>query len=218
MKRYVIYRRVSTSEQGRSGLGLEAQQAEIDRYLEVNAEQPFEIAGSFVDILSGKDDDRPALENALKLARKTRNCELLVAKLDRLSRRVSFIAKLMEERGVDLRVASMPHAQPFEMHIYAALAEEERKLISRRTKAGLAAAKARGVELGGNRGNIDAINETRRLKADEFAQRVSHVVKPLLDRGETYASVARALNAAGIKTRRGKDWQAVQVQRVVARL
>lgn len=217
MKRYVLYRRVSTEDQGRSGLGLEAQQADLERYLEQHAETPYEVLGSFVDVQSGRDDDRPELEKALALAKRSKGCELLVSKLDRLSRRVSYLAKLMEERGVALRVASMPHAQPFEMHIYAALAEQERKLISERTKAGLAAAKARGVRLGGNRGNIDKINAVRQERADEFAETLRDVLPPLL-KGSSYAAAARALNQAGITTRRGKRWQAVQVQHVARRL
>jgi len=218
MKRYVLYRRVSTEDQGRSGLGLEAQQAELDRYLQDHADEPHEIAGTFVDIQSGKDDTRPELEKALALAKRLRNSELLVAKLDRLSRRVSYIARLMEERGVALRVASMPHAQPFEMHIYAALAEQERAMISERTKAGLEAARQRGVKLGGNRGNLEVMNSTRRAEADKFAQRVSGIIGPILADSGSYAGAARALNLAGIKTRRGGQWQAVQVQRVAKRL
>lgn len=218
MKRYVIYRRVSTSEQGRSGLGLEAQQAEVQRYLDAHADQPHEVVGDFTDVQSGKDDARPELEKALALAKRTPNCELLVAKLDRLSRRVSFIARLMEETGVQLRVAAMPHAKPFEMHIYAALAEQERAMIAERTKAGLSAAKARGVTLGGNRGNLDEMNRVRAQEADEFAQKVAGVIRPILKESGSYSAAAAALNRASIKTRRGSSWQAVQVQRVAKRL
>lgn len=218
MKRYILYRRVSTEDQGRSGLGLEAQQAELERYLRDHAAEPHEVAGSFVDIQSGKDDARPELEKAIELCKRHRGSELLVAKLDRLSRRVSYIARLMEEPGVSLRVASMPHAQPFEMHIYAALAEQERAMISERTKAGLAEAKRRGKRLGGNRGNLDAMNEARSAEARKFAERVAGIIEPILRSAGSYTSAARALNEAGIKTRRGGTWQAVQVQRIAKRL
>lgn len=218
MKRYVFYRRVSTADQGRSGLGLEAQEADLKRYLEQHADQPYEVIGSFVDVQSGKSDDRPELAKTVALAKRSRNCELLVSKLDRLSRRVSYIAKLMEESRVPIRVASMPHAQPFEMHIYAALAEQERKLVSERTKAGLAAAKARGVKLGGNRGNIDQINAARRSHADEYARSLAAILPPLVANGESYSSAARALTAAGIKTRRGGRWTGEQVKRILRRL
>ncbi|MGB4910222.1 MAG: recombinase family protein, partial [Tabrizicola sp.] len=113
MKHFVIYRRVSTEDQGRSGLGLEAQTRDIDLYLANYADTPFEIAGAFLDVLSGRDNDRPELTKALDLCRKT-GAELLVAKLDRLSRRVSFIAALMDDPKVKLRVASMPNADKFQ--------------------------------------------------------------------------------------------------------
>lgn len=116
MKQYVIYTRVSTEEQGRSGLGLEAQRRDIDLYLANYSEVPWEIIGESQDVLSGKHDDRPQLAAALKMVRET-GAELLVAKLDRLSRKVSFIAALMADPKVKLRVASMPHADKFQLHI-----------------------------------------------------------------------------------------------------
>ena len=146
MKRYVIYRRVSTDEQGKSGLGLEAQDRDIRLYLEGYSDQPFEVVAEFTEVASGSDDRRPELTKALDTARKN-GAELLVAKLDRLSRKVSFIASLLDDRKVQLRVAAMPQADKFQLHIYAALAEQEREFISIRTKAALKEAKARGVKL-----------------------------------------------------------------------
>ena len=122
MRQYVVYTRVSTAEQGRSGLGLEAQQRDIDLFLTNYSEVPWEIAGKFQDVQSGGDDDRPQLRAALEQCRRT-GAELLVAKLDRLSRKVSFIAQLMDDPKVRLRVATMPQADKFQLHIYAALAE-----------------------------------------------------------------------------------------------
>lgn len=127
MKRYVVYKRVSTEEQGRSGLGLAAQDRDIRLFLEGFADVPYEVLAEFTDIQTGRADDRPQLALALDLARKE-GADLLVSKLDRLSRRVSFIATLMEDPKVKLRVASMPYADKFQLHVYAALAEQEREL------------------------------------------------------------------------------------------
>lgn len=217
MKQFVIYRRVSTAEQGKSGLGLDAQTRDIDLYLANYAETPFEIAGDFLDVLSGKDNDRPELTKALDLCRKT-GAELLVAKLDRLSRRVSFIAALMDDPKVRLRVASMPNADKFQLHIYAALAEQERTFISLRTKAALAEAKAKGRKLGGLRDATGARNKAIQQNALEFAQRVRPLVEPLREAGKTLAEIAGALDGAGIATARGGSWTPMQVKRVLARL
>ena len=217
MRRFVIYRRVSTAEQGRSGLGLEAQQRDIRLFLESYAEVPYEVLGEFVDHLSGASEDRPELAKALDLCRKT-GAELLVSKLDRLSRRVAFIAALMEDPKVKLRVASMPYADKFQLHVYAALAEQEREFISQRTKAALASAKARGKVLGGIRPGTEQRNEVRRQIAETQAQRLSAVVVPLRDQGASLREIAAALNGAGVQTARGGQWSAVQVQRVLARL
>src|SRR5205823_5306411 len=146
----VVYLRVSRQSQGDSGLGLEAQQRDMDIFLSTYATNP-EVIATFTEVQSGADDSRPELTKALTLVRSTPDCELLVAKLDRLSRRVSFIAKLLEDKRARFRVASMPHADAFQLHIYAALAEQEREFISRRTIAALGAAKARGTKLGGVR-------------------------------------------------------------------
>ncbi|KPP80501.1 MAG: resolvase family protein [Oceanicaulis sp. HLUCCA04] len=217
MLQFVIYRRVSTEDQGRSGLGLEAQDRDISLFLETYAETPFEVIGEFTDVLSGKGADRPQLQAALDLVR-SRGATLLVAKLDRLSRKVSFIASIMDDKRVNLRVASMPYADKFSLHIYAALAEQEREFISLRTKQALAAAKARGVKLGGDRGNIAQINAAKRAKADAFAETVEGIVKPLKERGATLREIAEALNAAGVQTRGGGRWHPNTVSRVVARL
>jgi DNA invertase Pin-like site-specific DNA recombinase len=197
VKQFVIYRRVSTAEQGKSGLGLDAQTRDIGLYLDNYAETPFEIAGEFLDVLSGKDNDRPELCKALDLCRKT-GAELLVAKLDRLSRRVCFIAALMDDPKLRLRVASMPNADKFQLHIYAALAEQERTFISLRTKAALAEAKARGQQLGGLRDATGKRNEAIQRDALAFAQKVRPIVEPLRAGGKTLTEIAEALDGAGI--------------------
>ena len=142
--RFVLYRRVSTSEQGSSGLGLAAQLRDCELYL---ASQPeAEVVADFVEVTSGAKSERPQLKAALALCRQT-GARLLVAKLDRLSRVVSEVALLMDDKTVDFVVARFPQASRFELHLYAALAEQERQFISQRTKAALAAAKARVLQL-----------------------------------------------------------------------
>lgn len=217
MKRYVTYTRVSTEEQAKSHLGLDAQKRDIGLFLTNFSEEPFEIIGEFEDHLSGKSNDRPELIKALELVRKT-GAELLVAKLDRLSRKVSFIATLMDDPKVRLRVASMPHADKFQLHIYAALAEQEREFISARTKAALAEAKAKGVKLGGMRDATGRRNVVLAKRAKERADKVAGIILPLRSQGASLRAIAEALNVSGVPTARGGQWQASQVQRTIQRL
>jgi len=141
-----------------------------------------------------------------------------VAKLDRLSRKVSFIATLMEDRSVSLRVASMPSADKFQLHIYAALGEQEREFISIRTKAALAEAKDRGVKLGGLRDATGKRNQAVQAKAKERAEKVARIIVPLRNQGASLRDIAAALNKSGVVTARGGQWQASQVQRTLRRL
>lgn len=217
MQEFIIYRRVSTKGQGDSGLGLEAQQRDIDLFLSSYAETPFTVLAEFTDIESGKNNDRPELAKALELCRKTR-ATLLVAKLDRLSRRVSFIATLMEDPKVSFRVASIPRASKIELHLYAMLAEQERDFISTRTKAALAVAKAKGVKLGGIRPKTEARNEAIQDAAQGRALKVADLIRPLRDQGKTLREIADALNLNKVPTARGGSWAASQVKRVMDRL
>ncbi|RBW55572.1 DNA invertase [Phaeobacter gallaeciensis] len=217
MQQYVIYKRVSTKAQGQSGLGLDAQVRDIELFLENFSEGPYEVLGEFLEIESGASSDRPELVKALDLVRKT-GAELLVSKLDRLSRKVSFIATVMDDPKVKLRVASMPMAEPFQLHIYAALAEQEREFISIRTKAALAEAKEKGVKLGGLRPKTEARNEAIQANAKARAMKVSKIVMPLRGQGASLRAIAEALDVAGIDTARGGKWTAKQVQRTLERL
>ncbi|MHA7827060.1 MAG: recombinase family protein [Roseovarius sp.] len=217
MQQYVVYRRVSTKEQGRSGLGLDAQERDIALFLERFSEEPHQVLGTFTDVLSGTDDQRPELGAALDLCRKT-GATLLVSKLDRLSRKVSAIATLMEDKRVKFRVAQMPYADNFQLHIYAALAEQEREFISARTKAALAAAKARGQSLGGMRDKTMKRNVAIKANAAARAQKVAGIVLPLREAGKPLREIAAYLNRAGVQTARGGQWQASQVKRVLDRL
>jgi DNA invertase Pin-like site-specific DNA recombinase len=217
MRKYVTYMRVSTAEQGKSGLGLEAQKRDISIFLDTYSEVPFEVIGEFTDVLSGTDDDRPELTKAIGLAKKT-GADLLVAKLDRLSRRVSFIAKLMEDPKLSFRVAQMPHADKFQLHVYAALAEQERDFISKRTKAALAEAKARGQKLGGLRDKTMKRNDAVKANANARAEKIAGIVVPLREAGRTLREIASHLDRAGVATARGGRWNASQVQRVLRRV
>lgn len=221
--RYVLYRRVSHAEQGRSGLGLEAQSRDLDLYLGDKPEA--QVVGSFVEVASGAKSDRPVLAEALALCRKQK-ATLLVSKLDRLSRNVAFVATLLEDKTVELVVASLPQASRFELHLYAALAEQERTFISQRTKAALAAAKERGVKLGGWRGHkfgglhphLTGLNEAKKEQVREEAEALAPLLLPLRREGKSLRAVAEQLNRVGVKTRTGKPFYAVKVKRLLEAL
>lgn len=217
MQKFILYYRVSTKEQGKSGLGLEAQETDLQVFLDQFAETPFEVIATFTDIQSGADNERPELVKALDLCRKT-GATLLVSKLDRLSRRLSFIATLMEDPKVSFRVASIPRASKMELHLYAMLAEQERDFISARTKAALAALKAKGKKLGGIRPKTEARNVAVKEKAEGYAQKVAGMVQPMRQAGKTLREIADCLNASGVQTSRGGKWSAAQVMRTLERL
>lgn len=217
MIKYVTYRRVSTQEQGRSGLGLEAQARDIDTFLDHFSGQPYKVIGEFLDVLSGADDSRPELFKAVALARKQKAI-LLVAKLDRLSRKVSYIASLMDDKTIQFKVANLPQADKFQLHLYAALAEQERAFISQRTKAALKEAKARGVQLGGLRDSTDRRNKARADTALTLARSIEKIVVPMRKRGDSLKTIAEALNDAKVAAARGGQWSPIQVSRVIERL
>jgi DNA invertase Pin-like site-specific DNA recombinase len=212
-KNYIVYTRVSTKEQGKSGLGLDAQLRDINFFLEAHHGK---VIGTFSDVGSGADTHRPEFQKALKLAMKEK-AVLLVAKLDRLSRDVADIATLM--KSIHFKVATMPDADEFQLHIYAALAEQERKFISQRTKAALAEAKARGVKLGGRRSNaLDNANALRIKDADRSAARMWGLISPLLNSGLSYRKIADTLNQSGMTTERGSSYDAKTVSRIIKRM
>ena len=217
LRRYVIYKRVSTKEQGRSGLGLEAQERDIRIFLDTFSEVPWEVVGEFLDILTGTDNSRPELAKAIDLAKREK-ATLLVSKLDRLSREVHFISGMLKDKKLDFRVAQMPSADKFQLHIYAALAEQEREFISERTKAALREAKARGQKLGGLRDKTMKRNAAVRANAVARAKKVEGIVVPLRGAGKTFREIAGELNRAGVQTARGGRWQPSQVMRVLERL
>lgn len=200
---YVSYVRVSTNKQN---LGLDAQRATINNYIKSCGG---DVVQEFVEKVSGTKNDRIQLNKALSLCKKEGHT-LLVAKLDRISRRVSFIANLMESK-IQFRVADLPNADNFQLHIYSALAEQERALISRRTKEALAVRKQQGVILGSH-GKVLAQRNKASKRA--FATNVIEMVQSIRESGiKSYTGIAKELNNRGIKARSGGKWYAQQVKR-----
>lgn len=218
MAHYVTYFRVSTDRQGRSGLGLEAQQEAVRRFLRSDDRQ----LHTFTEVESGKDNARPQLAAAMNACRKA-GAVLLIAKLDRLSRDVAFIAGLMKS-DVRFIAADMPDADAFRLHIEAAIAEEERRRISGRTKAALGAAKARGVKLGGFRGHVPSAEDRarghtrqRELAAQRAGMALAVIAELVAEGIRSPSALAKALTVRGIATARGGTrWQAIQVRRALA--
>ena len=221
--KFISYLRVSTARQGASGLGLEAQRRAVSDYLNGGR---WELAVEVVEVESGGKDDRPKLAEAMTLCR-VHNATLVIAKLDRLSRDAHFLLGL-QKAGVRFVAADMPEANEMVVGIMAVVAQAERKMISSRTKAALAAAKARGVKLGGARGNLnaevshkgrEASLAARQDKAKGRAGDLAPVLAQLRQDGITsLRSVSAALNERGIPTARGGQWSPVQVSRLLAHL
>jgi DNA invertase Pin-like site-specific DNA recombinase len=221
-KRFVAYYRVSTAKQGASGLGLEAQRRAVTDFLSRFPDA--KLLGERVEIESGKNNQRPKLKEAMDLADLT-GATLIIAKLDRLSRNAHFLTGLAE-RGIKFVACDMPDANDFTVTIMAALAQQERKMISDRTKAALQAAKARGVKLGNPQGAAyikhlgnDAAVATIKQRADLRAQRLQATITTLKATGTVTAmGIAKALNAQHILTPRGSQWEAKGVIRLLQRL
>jgi len=216
MQKYVAYYRVSTAKQGRSGLGLEAQKEAARQFVESGTRKLLE---EFTEVETGKGSNalekRPQLQAAMQYARKHR-ATLLIAKLDRLARNTHFISGLMEAK-VPFTSCDLPTADPFMLHIYAAVAEQEGKRISQRIKDALAAKKARG-EAVGNVASLQPFNGTRAADAAQFASNLQPTIAAYKAQGMTQRAMVEAMNAAGVRTRKGGAWSLVQLQRVIQRL
>ena len=219
---FIAYLRVSTGKQGKSGLGLEGQRAAIAAFAMANG---MTALSEFLEVETGKGSDalerRPQLKAALAAARLA-GCPVVVAKLDRLSRDVAFISGMMAHR-VPFIVAELgADADPFLLHLYAALAEKERALIAERTRTALAAAKARGVQLGGWKGGPKVDGSLGRQAqvdaADDFAQRVGSVAGQMRKDGASLREIGAALREQGVRTARGGEWTATAVRNVLCRL
>lgn len=216
MKKFVVYLRVSTSRQGESGLGLEAQRAAVGNFVRSMNGQG-EIVKEFVEIESGKRVDRPVLAEAIRFCRESSSV-LLVAKLDRLSRNLHFITTLQNSK-VEFCSADNPHLTPFLVHILVAVAEHERNLIASRTKAALEAAKARGVKLGNPRYEeaVPKAVAARQAIATERNTELRRIVRETMAKtGLTkLADIAEALNLRGIKTNQGCQFTPTHIHRLL---
>lgn len=218
--RYVAYYRVSTDRQGRSGLGLDAQKNAVEAFCNQSGGV---LRAEFTEVQSGKDDDRPQLREALRLCRLT-NSTLLIAKLDRLSRNVAFLATL-QQSGTKFVACDLPEANELVVHILAAVAQAERKAISERTKAALAAAKQRGVRLGnpqlkaGTRQSALAAAGARARQARERASELRDIIDHARREGlTTLRQIADRLNELGISTPQGARWHANSIRRICHRI
>jgi DNA invertase Pin-like site-specific DNA recombinase len=212
-KRFVVYFRVSTKRQGMSGLGLEAQQIACKEYVKAN--DAVVMPKEFIEVESGKCATRPQLLAAISYARAA-NATLLVAKLDRLSRNVGFLSTLMDNK-IPFKAIDHPHADEFTIHIMAAVAQKEAKMISARTKAALSAYKARGGVLGGARpecrenmpeasrakGRAAGAMANRAVAIDHYNGEIVNTCRKMRADGATLQTIANQLNADGLNTRRG---------------
>jgi DNA invertase Pin-like site-specific DNA recombinase len=218
----IAYLRVSTQHQQRSGLGIEAQRAAIERFA---AAESLLITAEYSEFETGKGADaldrRPQLAAALAAAKRAK-CSIVVSKLDRLSRDVAFVSGLMAQR-VPFIVAELGRdADPFMLHLYAALAEKERRLISERTTAALQAKRASGAKLG-NPTNLEVAGSIGRIAqvraADEFATDLIPVIQAVRNAGaNTLSEIARTLNGRGIRPARGNNWHRSSVRNLIARI
>jgi DNA invertase Pin-like site-specific DNA recombinase len=215
---FVSYLRVSTAKQGQSGLGLEAQRTAVADFLNGGS---WKLLTEYVEVESGANDDRPKLAEALARCR-LHDATLVIAKLYRLSRDAHFLLGL-QKAGVRFVAADMPEANEMVVGIMAVVAQAERRMVSARTKAALQAAKARGVKLGGDRGNLPAVGDKGRALSIAVRQRESeqrtHDLAPIVTDLRAHGAsslrqIAEGLNERGIPTARGGRWSAVQVQRL----
>lgn len=206
---FISYIRVSTDRQGRSGLGLEAQRTAVANHLNASSGQ---LLAEYVEVESGKKNNREELARAIEQCRAT-GAKLIIAKLDRLARNVHFISGLLES-GVAFCAADMPNADRFMLHVYAAMAEEEARRISQRTREALKAAKARGVALGTACGALAARNAA---EADRAAQKIGPAIAELKDQGLSIRKIADRLNFDKVLTENGGKWHPTSVQRAYQR-
>lgn len=213
MNKVIAYYRVSTDRQGKSGLGLEAQNDTVQQFAIF---KQWQIVGEFTEIESGKKNDRPQLQEALKQCLKQKAI-LVIAKLDRLGRNVAFISSLMESK-VEFVAVDNPHANRLMLHLLAAFAEHEREQISTRTKEALKAAKKRGVVLGKH--GTKVLSKENKQSADEFAETMKPIIEQLKSEGfTTYRAIRDELNHRSIPTfREGYKWHLDTVYLVIRRL
>ncbi len=214
--KYVLYLRISTAKSGGvDSNGIAAQERDLNLFL--STQKNVEVIGKFIDVMSGAKSERPELKKALDLCRQ-KGSQLLSQKVDRLSRDVEFIAKLVKDKSVKLRIANLPNADNFQIHLFASLACAEREFISIRTKASLREWKAKNPHKKLGNPNIAEINKKRKYKARKYASNVSHIILPLRKRGMTYQQIASTLNDMKVTTARGCKFYPSQVKNVIGQL
>ena len=212
-QKFVLYLRISTAKGGGvNSNGIHAQERDINLFL--SSQHKPEILGRFVEVESGAKSDRTELNKALEMCRKN-NAILLSQKVDRVSRDVEFWAKLVKDKDLQFRVANLPNADNFTIHLFAAISQQEREFISIRTKSAMAAAKARGQRFGNPK--LAELNRTRIRQSNRFNKSVAPIVLPLRERGMTFQQIADTLNQMQVKTSRGCQYNPTQVKRVVDR-
>lgn len=210
---FVVLLRVSTHKQGGDGHGVAAQKRDIQLFL--NQQQNPQVIKELVEVESGAAGTRPVLEEALRLCRH-HQATLLVQKVDRLSRDLEVLARIVKDKQVPVRVACLPNADNFQIHLFGCLAAQEREFISQRTKAALSSARSRGVKLG-NPKNLEEFNRSRKRQARVFAEQHSNLIWTLRNRGKTLREICEVLNDSGIKTPLGRTFHPIQVSRVLRR-
>ena len=214
MKNYITYYRVSTRKQGDSGLGLEGQRVAVERFTHDG-----EVIAEFTEVESGSKTDRPQLKLALEAAKKNQ-ATLVVAKLDRLSRNVRFTADLLDS-GVDFIACDNPHANRMTIQLLAVFAEQELRMISQRTKAGLEAAKSRGVKLGAASPKYSRVymaGEKRAKRTKPYPVQMTNIITQMRSDGVSFAKVADTLNKQGWESRSGSPFNAKTVHRIVGEI
>ena len=210
--KYVVLLRVSTQKQSSTGNGIEAQRRDINLFLQ-HQNNP-QVVTELVEVESGAETNRPVLEEALRLCRHHK-ASLLVQKVDRLSRDLERLAQIVKMKDVPVRVACLPNADNFQIHLFGCLAAQEREFISQRTRSAMASAKARGVKFGNPK--LAELNRTRKNQAKKAANSIAQIVLPLRQKGMTLQEIADTLNSMGIRTATGKNFFPTQVKRVIER-
>tara|TARA_B100001094_G_scaffold326068_1_gene381540 strand:+ start:245 stop:1033 length:789 start_codon:yes stop_codon:yes gene_type:complete len=212
-QKFVLYLRISTAKSGGvDSNGIAAQERDINLFLDTQSAP--EVVGKYVEVMSGANNERPQLQDALTLCRET-GSQLLVANLSRLSRDVEFTARLLKDKKIKLRVANLPNANNFQIHLFSAIYQQEREFISLRTKAALREWKVKNPHRKLGNPRISEINNRRSSIAKVHRSTITPVIQPLRKQGMTFKEIANTLNSMGLKTSRGNVYHPMQVKRIL---
>ena len=214
-QKFVLYLRISTSKSGGvESNGIASQERDLKIFLDGQSNP--EVVGRYVEVESGANDHRPQLQSALNLCRST-GSHLLIQKVCRLSRDLEFVARLVKDPKIKLRVAHLPNADNFQIHLFAAISQQEREFISIRTKSALREWKVKNPTRKLGNPKIAELNRTRTYEAKKFHSSVAPIVLPLREKGMTLQEIANTLNEMHLKTARGGCYFPVQVKRILDR-